>query len=125
MAKFYVKDYVKANDVSGVVAVSWQVALDEEFTIMVDEVSEYRDNVEVWFSSLYRIDGPGMYDENTKLYVRCKIHSENMGKVYDSDWYIAKLNDTVIKENYLIDNTGNKICKIIYDDSEDGYHIEY
>lgn len=126
MAKFYIKDFVKSNDFSGIVAVSWQVALDKDFLLIVDETYKNTDNVEVWHSPLKKIDGPGLYDDKTKFYVRCKIYTKNMNEMFESDWYTAKLNDEGIsKSTYLTDADGNKISKIVYDDSEQGYHIEY
>lgn len=123
MAKFYIKDYVKANDFSGVIAVSWQVALDYKFLSIVDETAVDRDNIEVWYSPLKRIDGPGFYTEKDKLYVRCKIHTENNGEIFDSDWYMAKLKSSKDKPTNLTDPNGNVISKIMYDDSEQGYSV--
>ena len=121
MAKFYLKDYVKTNDVSGVVAVSWQIALDPTFILLVDETIENRTDIDVWSSPLKRIDSQGLYDDSTKLYVRVKIYTENNGELFESDWYPVELNDVDDRIVNLTDKYGNVISQIEYDNSPIGY----
>lgn len=121
MAKFYINDFVKANDISSIIAVTWQVAEDPDFNNIIAETKKNREAVDIWETDLKCSDGSYCPD-GTKVYARCKIHTENNGEIFESDWFVAKdLRGIDAKE--LVDPNGNLIGKIVYDDSPEGYKI--
>ena len=63
-------------------ATSWQVALDENFEVIVDESLEDKVNLTYWKTPLPKIDGSGFYSDE-KLYARFKVIYGNS----ESDWY--------------------------------------
>ena len=114
MAKFYLDDYVVNNSFKDVVAVSWEVALDRDYLIIVDETIYNTTDILVWSSPLTKIDGTGHYDSTTPLYIRVKIYTTNNGKVDESDWFYVGSEqdfDRVIK---LTDKDGFPIGAIQY-----------
>jgi len=121
MAKFYINDFVKANEISSIIAVTWQVAEDPDFNNIIAETKKNREAVDIWEVDLKCSDGRNCSD-GTKVYARCKIHTENNGEIFESDWFVAKdLRGIDAKE--LVDPNGNLIGKIVYDDSPEGYKI--
>lgn len=84
MARFKVDDYISLGTSSCPIASSWQVALDAEFTQIIDETLYDKHNVYEWNTPLPKINGDGYYADLDKLYCRVKYHVLNG----ESDWYI-------------------------------------
>lgn len=85
MAYLKLIDFIDVGSGSPVDAVSWQVALDKEFTQIIDESLEDTEHLEIWHSPLPRLDGPGFYNDLEKLYGRLKIHVKD----HVSEWFVT------------------------------------
>ena len=90
MARFYLEDFINYNNVRDIVAVTWQVAMDEEFKTIIDETIFDRENILEWTSSLNKLGTNLPVNENDDVYVRVKYYTNNGGKITESDWYMAE-----------------------------------
>ena len=90
MARFYLKDYASFNNCEDIHAVTWQIGLDESFSIIVDETIFDTENILSWWSPLRKLDNKGFLDENSVFYVRVKIYSNINGQITESDWFTVK-----------------------------------
>ena len=95
MAKLSIKDYFDFGVNTTHNGSSWQIALDSNFTQIIDESLEDRVNVKTWHSQLKKLDGPGYYKDLDQLYARVKVHVDNSV----SPWYVLPVgnqNDQVV-----------------------------
>jgi len=122
MARFYLKDFVKANEISGIVAIKWQVAEDPNFNNIIKEETLYGDDVDVWETELTCSDGSTCTDDN-EVYVRCKIYSKNVNETFESDYYYHTNKSKDPKLLDLTDPTGNIIGKALVDKVNNTYKI--
>jgi hypothetical protein len=83
MAYLKLIDFIDVGSGGPVDAVSWQVALDEEFTQIIDESLEDTEHLEIWHTPLPKLDGSGFYNDLDKVYGRLKIHANG----HVSDWF--------------------------------------
>ena len=112
MAKFFLKDFYIVNTTSKIVAVTWQVSVSEDFSIINNETVFDTENILVW-------DVPVKYYGTDKLInldkvpvnVRVKIYTRDMGIVHESDWFRAKLVDPTNGEKDITYN-GKVISRI-------------
>lgn len=86
MAKITIIDIIDVGSGSYHNATSWQVALDPEFTQIIDESLIDTVNVKEWHSMLPKISGSGYYADLDLLYARVKVHIDN----YESPWFILR-----------------------------------
>ena len=117
MAKVLLKDFFINNTTTQIVAVTWQLAIDEKFTIIVDESIFDTVNILSWSPviSHYALDKSIGDDE--ELFARIKIYTNDTGKTHESDWYNVKLVDPTNGEKDLTHN-GKVITRI--KDNKDG-----
>ena len=85
MAFIKLIDYIDVGSGGPIDHISYQVALDPEFTQIIDESLDNSVDLEVWHTPLPRLDGPGFYNDLDKLYGRLKIHSNG----FVSEWFDA------------------------------------
>jgi len=86
MARFEINDYMDIGTIGYHDATTWEVALDEEFTQVIDTSVHDFVNVTTWNSPLPVINGEGVYKDLDKLYLRVKIHIGDT----TSPWYVAE-----------------------------------
>lgn len=72
-------------------ATDWQVALDKDFTQLIDESIDDTVNLRTWHTPLKKIDSIGFYSDEDIIYARARVRFKN----YKSDWIV--LNDN---QNY-------------------------
>lgn len=77
MARIRVNDYIDIACKGYHNASTYQVALDPEFTQIIDETIEDKVNVEYWDTMLPKLDGTGYYADLDQLYARVKVHIDN------------------------------------------------
>ena len=99
MAMFYIDDYIDFGTKGYHSATSWQVALDPNFTKIVDESIEDKINVKEWNSPLPKIDANGYYKDLDNLYVRVKVHIFNSV----SPWFVIK--EPINQNNQIVNYT--------------------
>lgn len=97
MAIFNIDEIGLYNSIGNIVAVTWQISVDSNFVILVDETVFNTVDIPVWHSELRKIDSDGFYDENSTLYIRVKVYAKNgSGEVFESDWYYPTRNDDTL-----------------------------
>ena len=84
MARFKVGDYLALGCSTYPIASSWQVALDDQFTQIIDQTIEDKDNITEWNSPLPKIGQEGFYADLDELHVRVKYHVGNGS----SEWFV-------------------------------------
>jgi len=84
MATLRINDYFDLGTKGYHNASSWQVALDPEFTQIIDESLNDTVNVKEWKTMLPMIGGGGYYADLDNLYGRVKVHIDNTV----SDWFV-------------------------------------
>ena len=84
MAMLYIGDYIDFATKGYHNASSWQVALDPEFTKIIDESLEDKINVESWNTPLPKIGADGYYKNMDQLFARVKVHIFNSV----SPWFV-------------------------------------
>lgn len=105
MAKFYIDEYVLVNSYKNIKSVSWEISIDEDFTLIIDSTYKNSKDKNGWFSKLPRLDDKGYYDNTTVLYTRCKIHTSYRGEEEESDWFMKPINDTEVIRRKIISNS--------------------
>lgn len=90
MAQFYLRDFVSYNNVSDVVATTWQISLDPEFKKVVDDTVFDTENILSWRSELKIFGERSSLGYDIPLYVRVKIYTNNGSETFESDWFTAK-----------------------------------
>lgn len=84
MAHFSLNDFIDINTKTFHDATSWQVALDQEFTQIIDQSLHDTVNLYIWVSMLPMIGVPGQYYADLdNLYARVKVHIGDE----ESPWY--------------------------------------
>lgn len=88
MAHITIEKYLTLGSGSSVAAASYQVAKDPNFTDIIDEIHESRENRFKWYTPLLKPTG-GNYGDETQLYARVKIFREDEnGVLYATDdWF--------------------------------------
>jgi hypothetical protein len=86
MAKITITDIIDVGTGSYHNATSWQVALDPEFTQIIDQSLNDKVNVKEWHSMLPKINDNGYYADLDLLYARVKVHIDS----YESPWYVLR-----------------------------------
>lgn len=95
MALFTIKNYYDFLTKGYHNATTWEVALDPEFTQIIDRTVKDTTNVKYWHSMLPKITGTGYYADLDKVYARCKVFIDDD----ESDWFIVEpvnQNDQII-----------------------------
>lgn len=107
-------DYIDIGTNSFHNASSYQVALDKDFTKIIDESHKDKINVKSWKTPLKKIDGTGYYSNLDELYARVKVWINDN----ESPWFEVKpvnQNECMLeitedgKESIFIDAIKNKI----------------
>lgn len=99
MATIKLHDYIDYGTGGYLTAVSYQFALDVNFTKIIDESLHDTVNLTEWTSMLPKIGEAGYYADLDKLYARVKVHVDE----YSSPWFILtpqnqNIQDVVITE---------------------------
>lgn len=84
MAKLTIESYIDIGTGGYHNASSWQVALDPEFTQIIDQSINDKVNVKEWHSMLPKLNGAGYYADLDALYARVKVHVDD----YESPWFV-------------------------------------
>ena len=123
MAKVLLKDFFINNTTSQIVAVTWQLAMDKEFEIIVDETVFDTENILSWTPEIigYGIDRNNYSDD--ALYIRVKVYTKDVGFTHESDWYNVKLMDPNNGESDLTYN--GKVVGRIKDNKDGTYTTLY
>lgn len=89
MAKITIGKYLTLGADTPLVATSYQVALDKDFTQIVDEIHESEEYKLEWSTPLPKIDGIGFYSDEI-LYTRVRLFlRDSKGNLYaPDDWYV-------------------------------------
>jgi len=89
-------------------ATDWQVALDEDFNVIIDESIGDKVNLLLWHTPLPKIGGKGYYSDQDIIYARARIWHGDV----PSNWIVLNDNQNfqVVKitqeymESYLTDS---------------------
>lgn len=92
MATIYINDFIDLATDGVHTASSWQIALDSNFTKIIDQSLNDQVNVKQWTSPLPKVGSVGFYSDLSVLYARVKMFIDNT----ESDWY----NLPVSNQNY-------------------------
>lgn len=80
-------------------ATDWQVALDRDFSRLIDESIDDEKNLLEWHTPLKKIDSIGFYSDENMIYARARVRFKN----YKSDWIVLTDNqnyqEVIITEN--------------------------
>ena len=95
MAHFKINKHFSFGSTTLPNASSWQVALDSEFKIIIDETIEDNKNITTWTSPLPKKDGSGFYSDLSKFYCRVKYHTYE----FESDWYVLPNDNNKSNQN--------------------------
>lgn len=111
MAKFIIHNIIKLGMRHKHTATDWQVALDKDFSQIIDQSINDKVNLLEWHSPLKRIDGqPGLYSDEEKVYARFRTWFKNEC----SDWLV--LTDNQNYQEVIITQDGKDP---IYTNSDD------
>lgn len=94
-----VEDYISINAGTYHNATSYQVALDKDFTMIIDESHKDTINVKNWHSPLPKINSVGYYSNLKELHARIKIWIDD----FESDWYVLPIVDQQDQEIVVIE----------------------
>lgn len=103
MAKLTILDVLDVGTGGFHNATSWQVALDPDFTQIIDESLKDTVNVTEWHSMLPNIEGSGYYADLDNLYARVKAHVDD----YESPWFVLTPKSQNI-QNVIITEKGKE-----------------
>lgn len=104
MACIKVNDYIDLGTGGVHNATSYQVALDPEFTQIIDQSLKDTEHVKEWHSMLPMIDRPGnYYADLSALYARIKVHVDDN----ESPWFVLEPKDQN-KQNVTITEDGQE-----------------
>jgi hypothetical protein len=85
--KIVIEDYISINAGGYHNASSYQVALDKDFTIIIDQTIKDKVNVKYWHTPLPKVNGEGYYSNLTKVYARVKVWIDD----FESPWYVLPI----------------------------------
>lgn len=90
MANIIIEKYITLGNSTPLAATSYQIALDPDFTEIVDEIHMSEEFKLKWWSPLPKIDGTGFYSDETSLYARVKLFlRDDNGVLYaPGDWFV-------------------------------------
>lgn len=90
MAKIEIKNYLSLGANTPLIATSYQIALDDKFTQIVDEIHQSEEHKLEWSSPLPKINGTGFYSDQTVLHsrVRLFLRDENDILYAPDDWFV-------------------------------------
>jgi len=91
MAKVFLKDFIINNSTTQIVAVTWQVALDKNFDVILDESIFDTENILMWEPNIKHRAIDKKYDTDDEAFARLKIYTMDAGVTNESDWFEAKL----------------------------------
>lgn len=97
MANIEIEKYLTLGASTPLIATSYQVALDEDFTQIIDEIHESVEHKMYWNTPLPKIDGNGFYSDETQIYARVKLFLKNDdGTLFaPDDWYVLPMQSQV------------------------------
>lgn len=102
MALVRYKDYIDIGSGGPVDAVSYQVALDENFTQIIDQSLHDTVNLDHWYTMLPKIGVANeYYADESKLWARVKIHVDT----FESPWFVIGPKDQN-KQDVIITEEG-------------------
>lgn len=78
-------------------ATDWQFALDEQFTIIIDESINDKEHLKKWHSPLPKVDGDGYYSDLDMVYGRVRARYGD----HVSPWYVIYKTQQYQKLNYI------------------------
>ena len=92
-----IEKYLTLGASTPLIATSYQVALDEDFTQIIDEIHESVEHKMYWNTPLPKIDGNGFYSDETQIYARVKLFLKNDdGTLFaPDDWYVLPMQSQV------------------------------
>ncbi len=113
MAKLTVGDYINLGTKDPHTATDWQVAMDENFELLIDESLEDAVNVKEWHTPLPRLDGTGFYSDEDIIYARIRIR---FGDIV-SPWLVLSDNQnyqevTITKDGVVILETNSDVINL-------------
>jgi hypothetical protein len=82
-----VEDYISINAGTYHNATSYQVALDKDYTMIIDQSLKDKINVKSWHTPLPKINEPGFYSNLEKVYARVKVWIDD----FESPWYVLPI----------------------------------
>ena len=86
MALLRINDLIDINTKGFHNATTWQVALDENFTQIIDESIKDTINVKEWHTMLPKINEVGYYADLDNLYARAKVWIDDNV----SEWFVME-----------------------------------
>ena len=110
MAKIVINNYLSLGASTPLVATSYQVALDANFTEIIDEIHQSEEFKLEWSTPLPKRDGSGkFYSDEIALHARVKLflRDENDELYAPDDWFVlpvmsqsaySKLHETITGE---------------------------
>lgn len=98
MANIEIQKYLTLGNNTPLIATSYQVALDSDFTNIIDEIVESREFKLKWYTPLLKNDGSGRcYGDEETLYARVKLFLEDDdGELYaPDDWFVLPVESQI------------------------------
>ena len=123
MAKVLLEDFYINNTTTQIVAVTWQLAVNNGFGVIIDESIFDRENILSWTPDLSHYSLDHRLADDQPLAVRIKAYTNDNGKTHESDWYEVKLIDPTNGETDL--TYDGKIISRIKDNKDGTYTTLY
>ena len=82
-----IEDYISINAGRNHNATSYQVALDKDFTMIIDQTLKDTMHVKSWHTPLPKINESGFYSNLEKVHTRVKVWIND----FESDWFILPI----------------------------------
>ena len=124
MAKVFLKDFYIRNTNSAIVAVTWQVSVDKDFTIINNESIFDTENILEWDVGVVHYGTGNRLDlDKQPIYIRLKIYTRDMGVIHESDWFYAELIDPTEGEKDI--TYDGKVIGRIKDNKDGTYRVLY
>ncbi len=100
MAMLKIIDYIDICSDGVHNATTWQVALDADFTQIIDESINDTVNVKEWHSMLPVINGIGYYADLEELHARVKVHIDDAV----SEWFVLPVVNQNVQTVIITEN---------------------
>lgn len=82
-----IEDYISINAGTNHNATSYQVALDKDFTMIIDQTLKDTIHVKSWHTPLPKINESGFYSNLEKVHTRVTVWIND----FESDWFILPI----------------------------------
>ena len=101
MANIEINKYLTLGASTPLIATSYQVALDKNFTQIIDEIHKSEEHKLFWSTPLPKINASGFYGNETAIYARVRLFlKDDKGNLFaPDDWYVLPVMSQVDYSN--------------------------